>query len=252
MRQFLFALILSLLQPTSALAFRILIDPGHGGTDHGATYGAAQESKLVLKVANELKQKLSNDIRFSVEMTRNSDQLIPLSERVKKAEQFSADLFISLHANANPDRKVKGMEVYFQNQMPIEEENLFLANEESQWLPVTTNNEKITPTDLNKSSDINTIIDDLKRQGRIKLSLYFSEILKQNWSGHIRQAPFYVISKTRVPSILIEIGFLSHAQEAEKLISKKTQQELADKIYQSVIKYAETIKSKSTSLSKID
>lgn len=255
MKQVLFFLLV-LFGLVPCFAWKIVIDPGHGGSETGAIYGAAQESEIVLKIAHELLKKLKSDPRFEALLTRNRNENVSLNARVKTTEKFTADLFLSLHANAALDRKAKGMEVYFQNQMPLEEENLFLAYEETKREPLMSKKDSesssLGSSSLAKSADMQAIVEDLKRQGRQKLSLRFSEILQSHWSGHIRQAPFYVISKTRTPSVLIEVGFLSHPQESQKLLTTASQKEIAEKIYKAIVQYAQKLTPQRASLTKID
>lgn len=232
MRVFIFFLIGFLSFQAGAL--RVLVDPGHGGIDRGASSGSIHESHLVLQIARELSNQLTRDPQFQVSMTRDSDRTLSLPDRVRKAEEFSADILISLHANSAPDRKIQGMEVYFQNQMPLAEENYYLANVENQIL-VTPN--KYSSRLLSKLSDLNEIVADLERQGRIKLSLSFAEILRGSWPGSIKQAPFFVLNQSKSAAILIEVGFLSHPTEAKNLSNPQLQKDLAKRIYESLVKY---------------
>lgn len=235
---------------TSWAAIHVLLDPGHGGTDKGAVYGQARESKVVLQIAQELELILKKDPQFEVSLTRSSDQYLSLQERVKKSEELDADILVSLHANAAPDRKIKGMEIYFQSQNPLPEENYFLGQVENQI--ITASSQTQTDGALSRSSDVLGIVNDLRRQGRIKLSLFFAEILNRNWSGSIKQAPFFVLNQPKSPSVLIEVGFLSHAEEAKSLMNPTVQRELAQKIYQSLIKYFSRIKTSRNQLSKVN
>jgi len=220
---------------------QVMIDPGHGGIDSGTSHSGIQEKDLVLKVAGYLKTLLADNPQFSVQMTREKDQHLSLQDRVKKAEKAQADLFISLHANSNPDRRVKGTELYFQNSLPPDEESLVLAEQENQAeKPGTDNKHPSTADAPSKKGDIMAIVDDLHRQYRAKSSLKMTQLLASDWShSAIRQAPFYVVSKTTMPSVLVEVGFLSHPDESKKLNTIKYQQEIAQKIYKAVLQYKE-------------
>ncbi|WP_413290653.1 N-acetylmuramoyl-L-alanine amidase family protein [Bdellovibrio sp. HCB337] len=222
-----------------AHALQVMIDPGHGGIDSGTSHLGVQEKDLVLKVAGYLKDLLGSNPQFTVQMTREKDQHVSLSERVKKAEKSQADLFLSLHANSNPSTRVKGTELYFQNSLPPDEESLLLAEQENQAEAVATNSAKSVESP-SKKGDIMAIVEDLHRQHRAKSSLQITQLLAQDWSSAaIKQAPFYVVSKTTMPSVLIEVGFLTHPEEAKKLSSVKYQQEIAQKIYKAVVQYKE-------------
>jgi N-acetylmuramoyl-L-alanine amidase len=223
-------------------ALQVMIDPGHGGVDSGTSHLGVQEKDLVLKVADYLKKLLADNPQFTVQMTREKDQQVSLSERVKKAEKSQADLFISLHANSNPSSRVQGTELYFQNSLPPDEEILVLAEQENQSehgssMAATGASLAESPS---KKGDIRAIVEDLHRQHRAKSSLKITQLLAHDWvKASIKQAPFYVVSKTSMPSVLVEVGFLTHPEEAKKLSSVKYQQEIAQKIYKAVLQYKE-------------
>lgn len=226
-----------------------MIDPGHGGVDTGAVHGAAKEADLVLQVAQQLKGLLEKDPQFQVSMTRTQDKNLSLPARVEMAEKAKADLFVSLHANAASDQRAKGIEFFFQNNLPPDEESLFLASQENQS---TQNNKEIREIsggeELSKKGDVAAILEDLHRQNRMNQSLHLSQTLSRVWNSEekvftstIKQAPFYVISKTTMPAVLIEIGFLTNPREAKKLLSQDYQKNLAQKIYSALLSYKEKV-----------
>lgn len=241
---------LSLPLPQNAIALQVMVDPGHGGIDSGTSHLGIKEKDLVLKIADHLKNLLATHPQFIVRMTRDRDQHISLSERVKKAEDAQVDLFISLHANSNPSVRVQGTEFYFQNSLPPDEESLILAEQENQTesissppsSPLSGSKEESssTPESPSKKNDIRAILEDLHRQHRVKSSLKITQLLTLDWpKATIKQAPFYVVSKTSMPSVLVEVGFLSHPEEAKKLSSAKYQREMAQKIYNALVQYKE-------------
>ncbi|WP_415062966.1 N-acetylmuramoyl-L-alanine amidase family protein [Bdellovibrio sp.] len=231
--------------PASAL--HIMLDPGHGGVDTGAVHGPAKEADLVLKVAQRLKTLLEQDTQFKVSLTRIQDKNISLPSRVKMAEDAKADLFVSLHANAASDQRAKGVEFFFQNNLPPDEESLYLASQENQMILNSQELHSISGGDeLSKKGDIAAIVEDLQRQNRMTSSLRLTQTLTQVWSNDetasqatIKQAPFYVISKTSMPSVLIEIGFLTNPREAKRLLNSEYQNDLAQKIYSALLSYKE-------------
>lgn len=236
-----FLLTATLLLSLPASALQVMIDPGHGGVDGGTSHSGMQEKDLVLKVAGYLKTLLAEDPQFSVQMTREKDMHLTLQERVKKAEKAQSDLFISLHANSNPDTRVKGIELYFQNSLPPDEESLVIADQENQAETGSDSKQQVHATDVpSKKGDIMAIVDDLHRQYRAKSSLKMTQLLSSDWPhSAIRQAPFYVVSKTSMPAVLVEVGFLSHPEESKHLNTPKYQQEIAQKIYKAVVQYKE-------------
>lgn len=237
-----FGVLLILFLSQQSFALQVMIDPGHGGVDSGSSHLGVQEKDLVLKVAGYLKTLLAENPQFTVQMTREKDQHISLRERVKKAEKAQADLFISLHANSNPSSRVKGTELYFQNSLPPDEESLMLAAQENQN-EISHEPAGRSPAAVeapSKKGDVLAIVEDLQRQHRAKSSLKISQILANDWTpATIKQAPFYVVSRTSMPSVLVEVGFLTHPEEAKRLSTLKYQQEIAQKIYKAVVQYKE-------------
>ncbi len=230
----------------TANAYHIMLDPGHGGMDTGAVRGSTKEADLVLRVAKELQKKLQENTNFQVSMTRETDNMISLPHRVQKAEEAKADLFVSLHANAAGDSRAQGVEFFFQNSLPSDEDSLLLASIENQQLH--DKNSSAQNTDPSKKGDVAAIIEDLRKQYRIESSMILTQKLSQTWKSNnsedrvkvaIKQAPFYVITKTNMPSVLIEVGFITNQREVKKLNSSNYQKEIADRIYSALVSYKE-------------
>ncbi|MEZ0393305.1 MAG: N-acetylmuramoyl-L-alanine amidase [Pseudobdellovibrionaceae bacterium] len=227
-----------------AAPLKVIVDPGHGGSDAGAVYGPAKESEITLQVAKHLQDLLRQSSDFHSSLTRSQDQNLSLQERVQLAEKEKADLFLSIHANASTDQRARGVEFYFQNHLPADQESLFLANLENQMVKETQGPNQ----DLSKKGDVLAIVEDLKRQTKMRSSYVLSDRLLKAWnksgrknSNVIRQAPFYVISKTSIPSVLVELGFVSNPKESQKLIQANYQKEIALKIYQGLVDYKEMV-----------
>lgn len=235
--------ILILLNTKASALTKIVIDPGHGGVDTGAQVGTTQESELALQVALLLKTKLDREPGIEVHLTREKNQNLSLQERVHKAEALKADLFVSLHANSSPDSRAKGVQFYFQNQLPADEETLYLAHAENRIENKLA--EKDSGKDeLKKETDVQAIVEDLKRQVRIERSLDLSKSLQKHWDplikksqSPIRQAPFFVVTNTSLPSVLVELGFLTNPQEAKLLTNKQTQVQMASRIHAGLLEY---------------
>jgi N-acetylmuramoyl-L-alanine amidase len=233
--------------PASRL--HVLIDPGHGGADSGATRGKIKESQIALQVSEKLRELLAADLQFQVSLTRTSDRFLTLKDRVEQIEETKADLFLSIHANSSSDRRARGVEFYFQNHLPPDEETLYLAATENRLerqLASTTESE-LEPT---KKNDVLSIIEDLRRQTRMTSSLKLSDKLLRSWnrgsespskteSNTIRQAPFYVVSKAGVPSVLVELGFITNPKDADRLVDANYQQSIAERIYRGLREYKE-------------
>jgi N-acetylmuramoyl-L-alanine amidase len=236
------------IKPASIL--HVVIDPGHGGKDTGATRYGLKESEIALKVSNRLAELLRENSHFKISMTRTHDEKMTLSERTRRVNSFHGDVLISIHLNSSTDPRAQGKEFYFQNQLPADEEALFLAsrenNEQDAVDVAQAPNEKLSP-----QSDLKRILEDLNRNERIYASSELGRTLYENWvagnrshkagSRGIRQAPFQVVSNVTVPSVLIEIGFISHPQEGPRLGKAEYQTELARSIYEGLNKYKEIV-----------
>jgi len=241
-------LALPLSPPTTPL--KIIIDPGHGGTDSGAVYGKAREADIVLKVATALKELMSKENSgFEASLTRTSDRNLSLPERVSVAEKQKADLFVSIHANASQDQRARGVEFYFQNQLPADEDSMYLANLENQHdnQALREAGSEANNEDMTSQGDVQAILDDLKRTHKMHQSHELSIALLKAWqpvtkdSNVIRQAPFYVIAKTKIPSVLVELGFISNPKESEKLMKPAYQKEIAARIFEGLRAYKEKV-----------
>ena len=190
---------------------------------------------------------LEKNPQFKVSLTRTQDKNISLPTRVDMAESAKADLFVSLHANAAEDKRAKGVEFFFQNNLQPDEESLFLASQENQMILNSKEIHDISGgEELSKKGDIAAIIEDLRRQNRMQESLRLTQTLTQVWNSDseaanatIKQAPFYVVSKTSMPSVLIEIGFLTNPRESKKLVNPDYQTDLAQKIYSALQSFKE-------------
>lgn len=248
-------LLIFIATPLFALSepLRVAIDAGHGGRDSGATAFGLQESHLVLDLSKRVASKLSQDPRFQVILTREKKSFLPLADRVSKAHITGADILISIHANSSPDPRAKGLEVYFQNQLPPDEETMFLANLENTHHDKDNNDRKIVPKKrprhLNQlSGDVENIVSDLIRTQRIRESGELSRAIAKSWGANkkstrntIRQAPFFVVSNTEIPSILVEIGFVTNQREAKSLKNEAYKNLIANSLYKGIIRYKESL-----------
>jgi N-acetylmuramoyl-L-alanine amidase len=243
-------------------AFHVLIDPGHGGADTGAVRGGIKEAEISLRVSLKLAEILRRDDRFKVSMTRETDKRLSLPARAEIAKRSQADLFLSVHCNSSTDSRAQGREFYFQNQLPADEEGLYLANkenDESETGDKTGDSAKDSDVadsgesvheKISAKTDLKLILEDLRRNYRIHASSALSKIMYENWmesalphhgSRVIRQAPFYVVSKVSMPSVLVELGFITHAIEGPRLARADFQDQLAKSLYDGLLKYKETI-----------
>jgi len=229
---------------------RVVIDPGHGGKDYGAVHGSLKESTLTLAVSKKLLSKLEGDSGFQADLTRTVDTFLPLSERTKFAHDRKADLLVSVHVNWAGDPKAHGVEIYFQNQLPADEEALLQAARENAMNSDQPLTHKLTydMTQNTKSPEIRSILEDLMDNQKAWSSSQLAKNLVVSWYGtdkpkgsRIRQAPFYLVSNAPMPSVLIELGYLSNEQEARILSSPEHQDALAEKIFNGIKLYKDSL-----------
>lgn len=227
----------------------VLIDPGHGGRDHGTEKNGQTEAQITLTVAHRLYDLLHRDSRFKPSLTRETAQGISLSERARLTLEKQADLFLSIHVNSSPNPHAKGAEFYFQNQLPPDEEAMLLAHQENEQENLTSPRLPYPFLDrpAGLSAEVSTIVSDLLDHDRIVRSSQLAKALKLAWHGSrksrtnsVRQAPFYVLSQITTPSALVELGFLSNDDDFRDLTLPAMQDKMATDLYRGLIRYGES------------
>jgi len=222
----------------------VVLDPGHGGHDPGAVgKKGLQEKDVVLDVALKVKEILSKEPNIEVVLTRNRDVFIRLEERSLIVLQKEADLFVSIHANASPNRAARGIETYLQN-WTNEEEAIKVAAREN-YVSLKKMKEKMAQY---KSEDLGKILSDLnrdyKRDESVALANYVQSSLYSNVARvhektvnlGVKQAMFFVLMGASMPpSILAEISFVSNPEE-EKLLASDSYRAIIAKSIASGIK----------------
>lgn len=224
----------------AAKPFRVMVDAGHGGHDFGAPgqFGAA-EKEICLRIAANVKARLERaanlaDFPLEVQLSRATDRFIGLRDRVRQANEWGADLFVSVHANSSPVPRARGFEVYFLSNEATDAEASRVARQE--------NTESATAP---LSPGILSILTDLKTNTHILESSRFAEnvygslasLLRPNGKG-VRQAPFTVLSGTQMPALLIEVGYLTNAEEAQALGRASYQYRIASGISDGILGFA--------------
>lgn len=217
---------------------KVMIDPGHGGRDPGAVAFGLQEKNVVLKIAGHLRALLKKKHRkLQVGMTRESDRFISLQNRPLLAKQFGADLFVSIHLNANPFQRFHGVETYFLN----------LTRDASALRVAAREN----ATTEKRVSDLNAILVDLLRDTNIVESsalarTLHASLLETLQSGHrnvrnlgVKQAPFLVLMGAEMPGVLVEAGFVTNRRENKRLRDTAYLDKIAEGIYEGLRRYIE-------------
>ncbi|MDQ7247391.1 N-acetylmuramoyl-L-alanine amidase [Dongia sedimenti] len=216
----------------------IVIDPGHGGIDPGALGSNTMEKNITLSVAKQLRQQLLATGRFRVVMTRDKDVFVPLRDRFKIARDKGADLFISLHADSNPSGQARGASVYTLSDKASDAEAEALATKENK-------SDVIAGVDLSKENQTVTgILIDLAQRETINMSSRFASILVNDLQNDTlmlqnshRFAGFAVLKAPDVPSVLLEMGYVSSSADERLLTDAKHQKKLAGSITRSIEDY---------------
>ena len=224
---------------TAARKYVVVIDAGHGGKDPGCIgKGGTREKDVVLSVAKKLKNKLDAN-GFKTHLTRGGDTYLKLAERAAIAEKRKADLFISLHANANPSRKMKGFSIYTLSEKASDEEAKKLAEAENAADKIGV--EGFTQFEENIRIALSSLqqhaVAEMSEEYATGCAKFFKRAdIEQQPGPDVRHAPFAVLRST-VPGALLELGHLSNAAEEKLLKSDKHQDKLVAAIVKSVKNY---------------
>ena len=216
---------------------RIILDPGHGGKDPGAMAFGLKEKDLVLELALELRKiLLQKNPDVEVMMTRETDKFIPLEARTAFANKNQGDIFVSIHLNAHKKNSVSGIETYYLN-LTTDSYALALAAKENQ-------------TSLKSIRHLQGLLHDLMTHSKIQESTQLAHLIQDGAVNQarssnlirlrslgVKQAPFFVLLGARMPSILVEAGFITNKAENDLLKDPKYRKVLALGIYQGLFSY---------------
>ncbi|QND83452.1 N-acetylmuramoyl-L-alanine amidase [Chromobacterium vaccinii] len=218
----------------------VMLDPGHGGEDPGAIgLQGNREKDVVLKIGHQLKQLIDAESNMRAYMTRSDDVFIPLGVRVAKARKLNADLFVSIHADAAPNRAARGSSVFalsekgatsaFAKALAQTENNSDLVG----GVKIGSKDKYLAHTllDLTQTATIN---DSLKLGKTVLGQLGGLNKLHKN---AVEQAGFAVLKAPDIPSILVETAFISNPEEEQRLITAEFQQQMANAIFSGVKHY---------------
>ena len=223
--------------PSPNRRVRVMLDPGHGGKDPGAIGPTGlKEKDVVLTIGHMVRERMAQHKDFEVRMTRDSDVYIPLEERTAMANRLRADLFVSLHINASPNRAVKGVSTYVFSRGAGNKEDLELAAREN-GVPVA------------RLQGVKFIVDDMftgaRKNESLRLAKTVNDAIHRTASSErgagvnlgLKQAPFFVLVGARMPSILVEAYFISNEQEEALLRDEKYLSRIADGIVEAICYY---------------
>lgn len=198
----------------------VLIDPGHGGQDPGATAvsGDVAEKDLALQLARELRDKLAADGRVRIAMTRDDDRYLTLDQRSALARELGANLYVSLHMDSAPNPLARGATVYSLSDVASDEESAHLAQSENSAVARAAGSD----------GSVRAILSDLVVQSQMRASATLAERLVRNASGSVelrpnphRFADFHVLRSAGVPAVLFEAGYISNVDDEAMLRDPK-------------------------------
>ena len=219
---------------------RIVLDAGHGGHDPGAKANGISESELVLDVTLRLRALLEKQPGMEVTLTRDKDVFVPLEERTAIANREGADLFLSIHANASRNMNARGIETYFLN---------FASNREAEAVAARENS-----ASGRTMHSLPTIVRAIALNNKIDESRDFASMVQQSMVKRlsarnkdvrdlgVKQAPFVVLIGASMPSVLAEISFVTHKEEAALLKSPAYRQQIAESLLEGVLRYQRSLK----------
>ena len=219
---------------------KIVLDPGHGGKDPGAIgVGGLAEKDLVLSVAKKLAVKLRKEMGVQVVLTRTDDRFVALEDRTAIANGEDADLFISLHMNASHNGEARGIETYYLDNTTDEASIRLAARENS--------------TSRKKISDLQFILSDMTQNLKLEDSVSLAHRLQSSMvgtlAGHMREvkdlgvkkALFYVLVGARMPSVLVEMFFITHREEGRAMNENKLQDAMVDALFDGIEQYNRSV-----------
>lgn len=222
--------------------FKVVLDPGHGGKDYGAIYHDYIEKNIALNVALKVGKLLEKDPAVDVIFTRKTDVFIELIDRPRIANKANADIFVSIHCNGEAKKTAFGTETFVMG--PTKNaSHLEVAKKENAVITLEKDY-KVTYGGFDPNKPESLLGLTLQHEAFINQSLdlaskveeNFTDIVKRKKRG-VKQAPFLVLNQTAMPSILVELGFISYKSEGEFLDSDSGQDDMAEAIVKAILSY---------------
>lgn len=240
--------LIAMAMPLSLRAWTIVVDPGHGGKDAGASGAKSTEKAINLAVAKQLKTLIESAMPdATVVMTRADDTFIPLQSRADTANRIKADLFVSIHTNSidrrNPRRKtINGASVYTLGPDRTDA-NLEVAMRENQAMKLEQDySQRYSGFDPDATESY--IMFDILTHTNLDASIQAAQAIQHQLVNHagrrdagIKQAPFWVLVQTAMPSVLVELDFICNPDQEAFLASSKGQLQLAEAICKGIADY---------------
>lgn len=226
---------------------KVIIDAGHGGKDPGTVGKISKEKDITLKIALKVGSYIEKNYpEIKIFYTRSEDVFIPLDERSRIANNAGADLFISIHCNATPNKSPYGTETYVMG-LHKSEDNLDVAMRENAVITYEEDySSKYEGYDPNSSESF--IIFSMLQNAYLDQSLNFANLIQTDFRDRanrkdrgVKQAGFLVLWKTSMPSVLVEVGYLSHPKEEIYLNSTEGQELISSSIFRAFREYKRNV-----------
>jgi len=237
----------------SSKTIKVVLDAGHGGKDTGAIGYGINEKDVALQVTLLIADLLEKRDDIQAIYTRKKDVFIGLRERANIANDASADLFISIHCNSVANASPYGAETFVLG-LHRNEDNLKIAMRENQVIELEENYEE-KYDGFDPTSPESYIGFSLLQEQYLDQSILLADIIQKNFVGElkrkdrgVKQAGFLVLRETYMPSVLVELGFLSNRNENQFLKSSTNQKKLAQQIFNAIIQYKESLEKNQSSL----
>jgi N-acetylmuramoyl-L-alanine amidase len=218
-------------------AFRtIAIDPGHGGDDEGVKSAEGlKEKDLTLAIARRVRGVIETRLGLRVLLTRDDDRSVPVDERASVANNNKADLFVSLHANGSMRKTASGASIY-------------VAAFDRDAAQASAGGGERVPTFGGGSREIELVPWNLAQTRHLDQSSAFAGLLQQALHEHvplsarpIERAPLRVLESANMPAILVELGYLTNAEQAKMLASEPFQNTVAQALFDAIVKFRDTL-----------
>ena len=207
----------------------IVIDPGHGGHDPGTSHHGLREKDLNLDIASRLRSQLE-DRGLSVTMTRDRDEFISLSRRPAIANRMRADLFVSVHANANRSRQVSGVEVYYPRESQVDAAGL---------LPPSVEPSELGPATMTVRQILWDLVLTRTRRHSTRMAMRICRAMRASGvrCRGVKGARFVVLREATMPAVLVEVGYVTNEEEASRLSNPASRDRIADGIADGLVAY---------------
>jgi N-acetylmuramoyl-L-alanine amidase len=218
----------------------VVIDPGHGGDEVGALGpGGAMEKDVTLAIARKLRAGITNGLGYQVFLTRDKDEAVALDERAAVANNYKADLFLSIHANASRAHGARGSEVYFLSYQASDDESRRVAQAEGGEAVAAAPGEQ-RPA----GSELSLILWDMAQAEHLEESSALASRIQEELAvvtgsegRGIKQAPFRVLMGAAMPAVLVEVAFITNPDEEKQIVSDAFQSKLAAALLKGIARY---------------